>query len=83
MPRRRLAFAVHGGQPRATMNAAWRRLLPGLGGAAAMMGPACPVPVQDVHRGLVGAQHVLGRQRPFIAYLFPSLRVGPAAPSPT
>ncbi len=40
MPRRRLAFAVRVGQPRATMNAAWRRLLPGLGGAAVMMGPA-------------------------------------------
>jgi len=80
MPCRRLAFAAYGGQPRASMNAAWRRLLPGLSGAAAMIGPAFPVPVQDVHRGLVGAQHVLGRQRPFIAYLFPSLRAGPAAP---
>jgi hypothetical protein len=37
MPRRRLAFAAHGGQPCATINAAWRRLLPGLGGAAVMM----------------------------------------------
>jgi hypothetical protein len=40
MPRRRLAFAVRVGLPRATMNAPWRRLLPGLGGAAVMMGPA-------------------------------------------
>jgi hypothetical protein len=83
MPRRRLAFAAHGGQPRASMNAAWRRLLPGLGVAAAMMGPAFPVPVQDVHRGLVGAQHILGRQRPFIAYFFPSLPAAQAAPPPT
>ena len=28
MPHRRLAFAVRVGQPRATINAAWRRLLP-------------------------------------------------------
>ena len=40
MPRRRLAFAVRVGLPRATMNAPWRRLLPGLGGTAVMMGPA-------------------------------------------
>jgi hypothetical protein len=32
MPRRRLAFAANPGQPRARINAAWRRLLPVLGG---------------------------------------------------
>jgi hypothetical protein len=31
MPRRRRAFAVNASQPRATINAAWCRLLPGLG----------------------------------------------------
>ena len=36
MPRRRLAFTANAGQPRATINAAWRRLLPGVGGAAVM-----------------------------------------------
>jgi hypothetical protein len=46
MPRRRLAFAVRVGLPRATMNAPWRRLLPGLGGAAVMMGSATPVPAR-------------------------------------
>jgi hypothetical protein len=29
MPRRRLAFTANAGQPRATINAAWLRLLPG------------------------------------------------------
>jgi hypothetical protein len=46
MPRRRLAFAVSPGQPRATINAAWRRLLPVPGGAAVMTGPAFPVPAR-------------------------------------
>jgi len=32
MPRRRLAFAASPGQSRATINAAWRRLLPVPGG---------------------------------------------------
>ena len=36
MPRRRLAFTANAGQPRATINAAWRRLLPVPGGAAVM-----------------------------------------------
>jgi hypothetical protein len=43
MPRGRLAFAASPGQPRATINAAWRRLLPVPGGAAVMTGPAFPV----------------------------------------
>ena len=36
MPRRRLAFAGNAGQPRATINAAWHRLLPGPVGSAVM-----------------------------------------------
>jgi hypothetical protein len=38
MPRLRLAFAANGGQPRDTINAAWRRLLPDPGAAAVMIG---------------------------------------------
>jgi hypothetical protein len=71
MPCRRLAFAAHGGQPRASMNAAWRRLLPGLGGAAAMIGPAFPVPVQDVHRGLVGPSTSSAASAPLSRTCFP------------
>ena len=49
MPRRRLAFAVRVGLPRATMNAPWRRLLPGLGGTAVMMGPASRFQAREAH----------------------------------
>jgi len=33
------AFAANPGQPRATINAAWPHLLPGLGELTVMMGP--------------------------------------------
>jgi hypothetical protein len=46
MPRLRLAFAANPGEPNATINAAWRRLLPVAGGAPVMIGPAFPVPAR-------------------------------------
>jgi hypothetical protein len=42
MPRRRPALAANAGQPIATINAAWRRLLPGQGWGGGDDGPSLP-----------------------------------------
>ena len=58
MPRRRLTFAVRAVEPRATMNTAWRRLLPGLGMHVPQQ-PADEVPA-DPDGGLGSRRRELG-----------------------
>ena len=56
MPRRRLAFTANAGQPRATINAAWRCLLPGPVRAAVMTDRAV-CSFRSLASGFVPADH--------------------------